>query len=349
MEAHLLGSEATGGFEEQTSTALSTLERAYGFQSSDHGAPCDPSPFGADFGRTFKVHHELGEGQWAFVPLSDGLNLTLTDLVYFTDSSLAMEMDEFVTISVILEGRRTWRSSRFGEVDLDRPHCTVAVQADGADIAVSSYGGVRQTAITLHCGRDFLDTMFRNESIAAPGAIRAFIEGGAREPWLHTISLSPAMIRTFRELAQAPYRNGLRRIHTEAKTLELAGLVFDGLTGPEAVADPQKLSARDIERLHHAREIMTAQFADPPTIARLSRELAINDYKLKRGFKQLFGTTLFDYCRAVRMGRAQDLLNDTDMPIGLIAETVGYEHASSFTTAFKAHFGYPPKRSRRLS
>ena len=90
-----------------------------------------------------------------------------------------------------------------------------------------------------------------------------------------------------------------------------------------------------------------AEFADPPTIEALARRVGLNRTKLQGGFKETFGATVFDFCQGRRMERAKDLLREGGMTIAEIAESVGYEHPTNFTAAFRRRFNAAPKDFRR--
>jgi AraC-like DNA-binding protein len=68
--------------------------------------------------------------------------------------------------------------------------------------------------------------------------------------------------------------------------------------------------------------------------------------KLKRTFKARFGVTVFDYGLDCRMREALELLRCNHLSVGQVAHRVGYSHQTSFTAAFRHHFGFLPKDAR---
>lgn len=81
---------------------------------------------------------------------------------------------------------------------------------------------------------------------------------------------------------------------------------------------------------------------NPPSLLDLARQVGINDRKLKQGFRQVFGTTVFGYLHDYRMEQARLLLIEQKLAIALVAHTVGYSHLSHFATAFRKKFGVNP-------
>lgn len=107
------------------------------------------------------------------------------------------------------------------------------------------------------------------------------------------------------------------------------------------------LSMDDIDRIHRAREIIINNMDNYYSLIDLSRAVGINDFKLKKGFKEIFGTTVFQYLFEERMERAKTFLLDDHLCISEIASIVGYRNSSHFTNAFKKKFGYTPSDLRK--
>ena len=82
------------------------------------------------------------------------------------------------------------------------------------------------------------------------------------------------------------------------------------------------------------------------TITALALEVGINPYKLKRGFKQVFKTTIHQYRLGVRLNLAKQLLEETDLTVEEIARKVGFTNRNGFAFAFKREFSWPPRKWR---
>lgn len=119
--------------------------------------------------------------------------------------------------------------------------------------------------------------------------------------------VTPEMLRIINELKETQKTGELRRLHTEAKIMEL--LVSQLEQFQEDDDDPKAmLKNADIEKLEEARSILDARFVDPPTQKELAMAVAFNESKLRRGFKEYFGTTIYEYIVRLRMEYARQLL-----------------------------------------
>ena len=98
----------------------------------------------------------------------------------------------------------------------------------------------------------------------------------------------------------------------------------------------------DREKINRAREILVQQIGQPITIKELSRKVAINECYLKKGFKEMFGTTVFDFYQGQRMEHAKYLLYEKGLSVTDVSVLLGYSSISHFSTAFKKHTGLKP-------
>lgn len=98
----------------------------------------------------------------------------------------------------------------------------------------------------------------------------------------------------------------------------------------------------DREKIVKAREVLIQHIGEPITIKELSRKVAINECYLKKGFKEMFGTTIFDFYQSQRMEHARYLLYEKGLSVTEVSLMLGYSSISHFSTAFKKHTGLKP-------
>ncbi len=104
------------------------------------------------------------------------------------------------------------------------------------------------------------------------------------------------------------------------------------------------ITTNDIEKLRLVKQFIEQHFLEGLTLTMLCREAALNEFKLKKGFKQLFGTSAIQYVRHLRMKYAQALLRDSATCIEEVSSRVGYRYPNHFSTAYKKHFGMVPSQ-----
>ncbi|QZE15164.1 AraC family transcriptional regulator [Halosquirtibacter laminarini] len=110
-----------------------------------------------------------------------------------------------------------------------------------------------------------------------------------------------------------------------------------------------KLDRFDVIKLQEAKEMVMSRYDAPLSLAELSKEIGLNQKKLKEGFKELFGNTVFGFLFEYRMSEAKRLLQESSLSISDIGYQCGYSFPSHFTTAFRRKFDCTPKTFRNLS
>jgi AraC family transcriptional regulator, transcriptional activator of the genes for pyochelin and ferripyochelin receptors len=181
-------------------------------------------------------------------------------------------------------------------------------------------------------------------SLGLPQELQSFTNEKSPSSFYRQGTVTPEMQVILHQILQCPYQGAIKQMYLEGKVLELAALQFaqfadaDHLSGSESLLKPD-----DIDRLHHAKEILMAQLDHPPSILSLARQVGLNDFKLKQGFRQVFGTTVFGYLRDYRLEQARLLLLEGQMSLQQVARTIGYTHSGYFAKAFKQKFGVSPK------
>lgn len=108
-----------------------------------------------------------------------------------------------------------------------------------------------------------------------------------------------------------------------------------------------ELSELDKNKLFHAKEIVSQNYTQPPSIVQLSKLIGLNSSKLKKNFKELFGISVYKYIQDERLKKAYDLLRNSERSVQEAAWEVGYESLSSFSNAFHKKFGARPNEVRQ--
>jgi AraC-like DNA-binding protein len=70
----------------------------------------------------------------------------------------------------------------------------------------------------------------------------------------------------------------------------------------------------------------------------------INEFKLKKGFKEIFGNTVFGYLVDLKMEYAKEKLVQKKVSISEISDEIGFQHPQHFSQAFKKKYGYFPSQ-----
>ncbi|WP_143270676.1 MULTISPECIES: AraC family transcriptional regulator [unclassified Azospirillum] len=134
----------------------------------------------------------------------------------------------------------------------------------------------------------------------------------------------------------------LRDVMLHAKGLEYLALAMAELQQP--AIDHHGLSRREQAQIMAAHGMLLADLAKPPSLRQLAGAAGLNEKRLNEGFRALYGATVFECLRNARLEKGRQLLFDDQLPLKTIAWQVGYTHVNNFITAYRNHFGEPPRR-----
>ncbi|MBI1343131.1 MAG: helix-turn-helix domain-containing protein [Terrimonas sp.] len=141
------------------------------------------------------------------------------------------------------------------------------------------------------------------------------------------------------------YSDSLENIYINAQTQMLLLYSLDCMLGEkeiDVINCKFLANEADREKIIKSREILLEHIGEPITIKELSRKVAINECYLKKGFKEMFGTTIFDFYQSQRMEHAKYLLYEKGLSVTEVSLMLGYSSISHFSTAFKKHTGLKP-------
>ncbi|MCG8472275.1 MAG: AraC family transcriptional regulator [Desulfobacterales bacterium] len=206
-------------------------------------------------------------------------------------------------------------------------------------------GGIE--AVGLQVDPALFHEMLGEDVTLLPSLYRISDGAAFKEKFTMNRLASPGIVQACQQIAGCPLHGVGRRLYLEGKALELLSLIVEAHQAGGAASIQNALSSREASRIHDAREILLADLKHPPSIAALARETGINETKLKRGFKELYGVTIFECLRKHKMEMARIYLNEKALNVSEAAWEVGYCNVSHFIRAYRNQFGESPGQQIR--
>ncbi|HAT61006.1 MAG TPA: hypothetical protein DCS83_00435 [Prevotella sp.] len=150
--------------------------------------------------------------------------------------------------------------------------------------------------------------------------------------------ITPQMQFIISDICRNPFKGYMRKSYLEAKVIELF------LLQVESHRNIQKENLRkdETDKIIAARDYLDKNYNKKIRIIDLARTMGTNQQTLKKGFKELFGTTIWGYYNNLRMETAKDLLINQEKSIAEVADNIGYKNPQHFTVAFKKKYGILP-------
>ncbi|WP_320042648.1 AraC family transcriptional regulator [uncultured Desulfobacter sp.] len=201
--------------------------------------------------------------------------------------------------------------------------------------------GVSVSTIGIGIDPWLLKTWVGEEYLQAPAGLRSVLDG-AQRPYSELSPSPPEINVILNQIITCPYRGALKRLYLEAKALELILPKMAPLNSP-APKNAVSFDKRDADLIRETELLLRNNLENPPSLPELARRAGVNKNKLNQGFRKIFGTSVFEHIRILRLERARDLLVNGNKSVTEVAYEVGYTHPENFTRAFKRHFCTSPK------
>ncbi|HVI46400.1 MAG TPA: AraC family transcriptional regulator [Chitinophaga sp.] len=192
--------------------------------------------------------------------------------------------------------------------------------------------------VTRDCFFDFID-----EGNIAMGSFADMAAGG--RPALfseHWLPMTPAIERCIDDVLNCPFAHDVKKLYLRAKATEL--LVLFATAASEKTIHPAFFVKRNTDRdkLYAVKNFIEENYTQPLSLTNLSKQHGLNEFKLKNGFRELFGSSVIDYLISCRLEQARVLLLNTGKQISEIAFETGYSSPAYFSKAYKKKFGVSP-------
>lgn len=156
--------------------------------------------------------------------------------------------------------------------------------------------------------------------------------------------LPPLLMVTLNQLLIHSVSGPAKGIFEKAKAYEILALFLNKGEDKDVEQCPFLNDEENVERVRLAKKVLIEKMATPPSLKDLSREVGLNEYRLKEGFKNIYGKTVFQFLNDYRLDVARQILDKGGAKVNDAAYHIGYTNPSHFIAAFKKKFGITPKK-----
>lgn len=157
-------------------------------------------------------------------------------------------------------------------------------------------------------------------------------------------NISPSMAIVLSQLFHYNLNPSIKNLYYKGKGYELLSLYFNRSEDPNAEQCPFLVDEENVLKIKKAKEIIIANMAEPPGLQELADEIGLNLKKLKMGFKQIYGDTVYGFLFDYKMDFARQLLDSGSYNVNEVGLKIGYSTGSHFIAAFKKKFATTPKK-----
>lgn len=156
--------------------------------------------------------------------------------------------------------------------------------------------------------------------------------------------ISPSMAIVLNQIFNYNQNSSIKNLYLKGKGYELLSLYFNRNAENGIEQCPFLIDEENVLKIKKAKEIIIANIAEPPSLEELSNQVGLNLKKLKIGFKQIYGDSVYGFLFDYKMEYARKMLDSGSYNVNEVGQEIGYSTASHFIAAFKKKFGTTPKK-----
>lgn len=156
--------------------------------------------------------------------------------------------------------------------------------------------------------------------------------------------INPSMAVVLSQLFHFNLHQSIKKLYFKGKIYELLSLYFNRAEDTSTESCPFLVDEENVIKIRKAKDIVIANMAEPPGLQELADQVGINLKKLKMGFRQIYGDSVYSFLFDYKMDYARKLLDSGSYNVNEVGLKIGYSTSSHFIAAFKKKFGTTPKK-----
>jgi len=273
---------------------------------------------------------------------ADDVCITYLDLAFKEHTSLEWESDEeLVMMYFMLKGKALIRHTAFEkQLETGAYQHNLIYPAKGTGSIKNEE--LHLTALLITFTKQAFAEFTKHGSGLLKDCARKVKEGNTFMLSAQSLFIDIAMQSVLTSIIDYTYGEELRSIFLRAKVLELLVMQAEAHARSQLPQNKYIKNDYDKERILFARDYLIQRMDMPPSLPGLALITGINEFKLKRGFKEVFNTTVFGYLSDARLELAKNELTAKQKSASEIAFELGYSSIQHFSKAFKKKFGVSP-------
>lgn len=282
-----------------------------------------------------ELDESICSGQGYIVELAPGMNITYSDVIFKQPTQFKEVAVDYFGACLAIEGEVEIKVS--GETE------SIVIDKDRALFFVCHQGELEFLYGTSR-------TKFINFCVPKAMMKSLFVGGGSSHfdvNCFNAVQVTSDLVKNLDEIFRSKLGKAANTLYLQGKVLELLALIHHNMSREVTMCGG--MTPRDMDCIQHAARIMEENMDSPPSLIELSRQVGINDNKLKKNFKMVFGETVYGFLSTKRMIRAGELLALGELSVQEVAHSVGFKHVGHFSKKFKEQYMCSPKQYRRKS
>lgn len=303
----------------------------------------------ANKGIVYDIKQEYGKGTIQSLHLLGNVMLLVYDFVFSDDIITVFDLSEdYFEIEYCVDGCMYIDEEKAGGTCFGPNNLSISLSQDMKG-TVKRCGGQKYQGVSITANKHALSAYFGSIGISVWNDTIENLEEHLRSEYYLGQNTSPEIANIFLQIYNCRLPVKSRTLFYESKVMEVLSLIVSDEMAKQESFKFVSLSPYELQKIKEIPQMLLEQPFELPGLLTLSEKLVINPKKLTKGFKLVYGDTIFSYHRKLSLKRAASMLLETENTINEIAYDSGYSSPSNFCAAFKKQYGVTPLKYREAS
>ena len=285
-----------------------------------------------------------GQGHFTTFSLGSGLDMGLSLCRFDTDYRARISWPSaMVFFGFGLSGRTlTWSNCRSTPVVMDPGQAYVHYFKDPA-LVRKTIGGENLKALVIRACPSLLSGMLNLDTKKETRDLDSLKQALENKFLFASHAMTFQMTTILFQIFNCPHQGIVKKIYLESKAMELIACKLEQVIREGPLSPPvYRLAPGEKDRILMARDLLITRLQFPPSLQNLARQVGMSHPRLNRGFRRVFGCTVFKYLRRERLIYARMLMEENRLNLTQVAFEAGFCSSSHFAAAFSRQFGVRP-------
>lgn len=300
-------------------------------------------------GVVYDIKPEYGKGTIQLYTLLGNMMLLIFDYVFFEDIETEFDLTgDYFEIEYCIDGCMYIREENAGDTFLGANHLSLSLSQDMRG-TVKHCAHQKYQGVSITASKSAISSYFGSTGIGLWKDTIEKLGAPLRSEYYLGMNTPPEIAAVFLQIFNCRLPAKSRTLFYESKVMETLSMIVSNEVMKHETYELTALTPYELQKIKEIPQILLEQPFELPSILSLSRQLVINPKKLTKGFRLIYGDTIFSYHRKFSLQRASSMLLETEKTINEIAYEIGYSSPSNFCAAFKKQYGSTPLHYRESS
>lgn len=300
-------------------------------------------------GIIYDIRPEYGKGTIQVYNLLGNIMLLIFDFVFLDNIETVFDLTrDYFEIEYCLDGYVYIQEEKAGSTCFG-PNCLSVSLSQDTRGTVKRCARQKYQGVSITADKSEISAYFGSAGIEIWDDTIEKLEKRLRSEYYLGRNAPPEIATVFLQIFNCRLPAKSRTLFYESKVMEALAKIVSFEVMKDSGYRLITLSSYELQRIKEIPQILMDRPHELPNLLSLSNHLVMNPKKLAKGFKMVYGDTIFSYHRKLSLERASIMLLDTDKSINEIAYDLGYSNPSNFCSAFKKQYRITPLKYRESS